>query len=291
MENPGRGVWGQPKTVRLEAPAKINLCLAVTGRRDGYHLLDTVMQEVDLCDSLEIEMAEKTEVLCLGGQQLPNDNTAAKAAQLFFQESGITGGARIRLWKRIPAQAGLGGGSSDGTAVLHGLNQLCGEPLTDAELGTLALRIGADCPFFLRGGTQRARGIGEQLIPVRNRCHFHFLLVKPDEGVPTAQAFALADSLPPLAVDTEACVRALEAGSEEAYFSAAGNALEPAARQIVPEIGRLGALCLELGAGFWQMSGSGSCLFAAFADDTQRQAAFQRLSRERHLFVLPVETV
>lgn len=270
--------------MRIKAPAKINLCLAITGRRNGYHLLDSVMQETDLCDTLEIERADAVQLTVMTGGAVPADNTAVRAARLFFSASGIPGGAAIRLWKRIPAEAGLGGGSSDGAAVLKALNALCGGVLGEAQLAELALQVGADCPFFLRGGTQRAQGVGEELTPLRLAAAMPLLLVKPAAGVSTAAAFALADQLPPHAVDTGSCVRALEAGDLDAYFALAGNALQPAALRLVPEIAELGTRCCRLGARFWLMSGSGSCLFACFESEAAQKRALAELQQDRRIF-------
>ena len=275
--------------LQLEAPAKINLALAVTGREDGYHLLDSVMQEIDLADSLEMRLATSTTLTVTGGV-LPAINTVTKAAHLFHAACGLRGGAEIQLHKRIPVQAGLGGGSSDGAAVLKGLNALHGLPFSELQLAELAKEIGADCPFFLRGGVQRARGIGEVLSPIRNRCHFALLLVKPTEGVATGPAFALADSLPEVRPDISACVAALADGDAEQYFATAGNALQPAAEHLVPVIRRLGGQCLQLGASYWQVTGSGSCLFAAFADEDARDRAAAQLQAP-DLFVRAVRAV
>lgn len=271
--------------MHVRAGAKINLCLAITGQRGGYHLLDSIMQEIDLCDELEIVPAASTRLTVLGGPPLPQENTAVRAASLFFAAAGRPGGAEIVLRKRIPQQAGLGGGSSDGAAVLKALNAFHGYPLSEAELASCALTLGADCPFFLRGGTQRAQGIGEILTPLHVPADLPLLLVKPPRGVPTGSAFAAADVLPPVHVDTEACVRALEAGDLPSYFAAAANALQPAAAGMVPEIEQLGRICLDLGAVFWLMSGSGSCLFAVFPDTEVRRRAFERVRRDGRLFV------
>lgn len=275
--------------VQVWAPAKLNLALAITGKRDGYHLLDTIFQEIGLVDRIEIRPAESTRVLVETGEVLPRDNTIKRAVNIYYDTSALTGGAEVRVWKHIPSQAGLGGGSSDAAAVLLGLNRLHGGLIPETRLAELALEIGADCPFFLRGGTQRARGIGEKLTPIPNRCRLPLLLVKPAAGVPTGPAFAIADSLPPVAVDIEACLQALACGDAEAYFAAAGNALQPAAIHMVPEIAVLGERCRELGASFWLLTGSGSCVFAAFPSAEERDRAADVLEQDGDLFVHAAE--
>lgn len=272
---------------RLRAPAKLNLSLAITGMRDGYHLLDSVMQEIDLCDELDVRPARDITLTVTGGRPLPADNTIVRAAELFCAAVPEAEGAEIRVQKRIPEQAGLGGGSSDAAAVLRGLNALYGRPLAGNELAELARQIGADCPFFLAGGTQRARGTGEILTPVANRCRFSLLLLKPRAGVATRTAFALSDRLPVDFVDTGACARALESGDAEGYFAAAGNALQRAAEVLVPGITCLGERLAAAGARFWQVTGSGSCVFAVFKDDAERDRAAAAFAAEPDLFSTP----
>ena len=240
--------------MKLEAFAKLNLSLAVTGRRaDGMHELDMLMQNISLADELEIFPADAVSLQCEG---IPADesNTAVKAARLFFEAAGIRGGARMTLKKHIPAQAGLGGGSSDAGAVLNALNEIYGAGLSQEQLKEIAARIGADVPFFLKGGCMRARGIGEILSPVRNACDFSYLLVKPEGGGMTGPA--------------------LEAGDREAYFNAAGNSLLPAGAALCPEVGTLLEECMEYGASFAMMTGSGSCVFAVFSDAAEEERAY-----------------
>ncbi len=262
----------------IKAYTKLNLSLGITGRRaDGYHELDMAMRTIDLHDIIRIESNERLLLDCAVCE--PEKNTAYRAAKLFFSHTGIEGGARICIEKHIPHQAGLGGGSSDGAAVLRGLNQLYGAGLKHAELEALALKIGADAPFFVRGGLQRARGIGELLTPIEDNCDFSYLLVKPDSGVDTAAAYREYGQLPPTAVDMDAVARALGAGEPHSYFAAAGNALYPAAKKLCPAVERTVAECCAAGAHFAMMTGSGSCVFAIFSDDTELTAAAERFKK------------
>ena len=178
------------RALTVKACAKVNLSLFITGQRpDGYHLLDMVMQSVSLCDCL---LLEEDGPITLQGDTAGAtgmDNLAMRAACLLARESGLKAGCRITLKKRIPAQAGMGGGSADAAAVLLGLNQLWGARAQPDQLASLALRLGADVPFFLQGGTARAQGIGEQLYPVADFPQLELVIVKPDQGLATPAVF------------------------------------------------------------------------------------------------------
>ncbi|WP_066686002.1 4-(cytidine 5'-diphospho)-2-C-methyl-D-erythritol kinase [Christensenella intestinihominis] len=263
--------------MKLKAFAKLNLSLAITGRRaDGMHELDMLMQNISLADELEIIPADDISLQCEG---IPADerNTAIQAARLFFDTAGIRGGARMTLKKNIPAQAGLGGGSSDAGAVLAALNMIYDARLSRREMGQLAVRIGADVPFFLRGGCARARGIGEILTPIRNNCGFSYLLVKPEEGVMTGPAYAKYHALPAVTPDIEAAAAALEEGNRAGYFRAAGNSLLPAGIALCPRVDTILKECMDCGAEFAMMTGSGSCVFAVFPGTDEEERAYAAL--------------
>ena len=154
--------------MKLKAYAKINLTLDVTGKReDGYHTLDTVMQTVSVWDELEIKKINKPGIrLFCNREYLPVDtkNTAFRAAQYFFEHCGITGqGLTIHIRKYVPSRAGMGGGSADAAAVLHGLNKMFKANLPLETLVELGAKVGADVPFCVVGGTCRCQGIGEQV--------------------------------------------------------------------------------------------------------------------------------
>jgi len=174
----------------LDAPAKLNLFLEVTGRRpDGYHLLDSVFQAIDLCDTVELARADRISLSVEGGSAPSGPaNLAWRAAERL----GV--GASIRLVKRIPAGAGLGGGSSDAAAVLRGLNRLYGLKLPAEELRRHAVALGADVPFFLAGGLARCRGIGDEVEPLPDPPARRFLLVLPALETSTAAVYAALDA-------------------------------------------------------------------------------------------------
>ncbi|MBQ1183634.1 MAG: 4-(cytidine 5'-diphospho)-2-C-methyl-D-erythritol kinase, partial [Clostridia bacterium] len=148
--------------MKIKAFAKVNLSLDVTGKRaDGYHTLCSVFQSVSLCDIVEIEKSDSISVKCSDTSLNGEDNLCNTAAVKFFQAAGILGGADIFIEKHIPLAAGLGGGSADAGAVLKGLNELYGNPLSEKKLLEIALSLGADVPFCMVGGTKLCEGIGE----------------------------------------------------------------------------------------------------------------------------------
>lgn len=265
--------------MKWKAHAKLNLALNITGvRPDGYHTIDTIVQEITPADELEIEPADTIEIECPG---IPlEDNTALRAASLFFEKADIHGGARIYIDKKIPVGAGLGGGSSDAAAVLCALNHMYGHPLSRSELLNTAVQIGADAPMFINGGTQRAQGIGDVLTRLPNRISFLFLLVKPKQSIATEQAYALYDELPRRSVPIDLVASALQCSDRTLFREYAGNALLPAAEKLVPSIPVIGQRCLDAGATFWMLTGSGSCIYSIFRDRETREAARAALSRE-----------
>ncbi len=254
------------------AYAKLNLTLGVLYKRaDGYHALDSVMQTIDLCDTVTVERARDI-VVTATGMVLPYDNTLRRAAEGYRALTGR--GAHIRVVKRIPAEAGLGGGSADAAAALNALQELYGE-VDEKTLIEIAAKVGADVPFCLRGGTQRAEGIGEVLTPVRGM-KLHLLVAKPAEGVSTKKLFSQL-RLPRAMPDTSAALKALSDGDLDALCPLLYNVLEEPAVGLVPEIGRLKAGLLAAGAKAACMSGSGSAVFGVFADKAAAEAALPRL--------------
>lgn len=183
----------------LNAKAKINLYLDVTGKRaDGYHLLETVMHTVSLCDTVTLTKTDRNgiEISCSDPLIPCNEkNIAYKCAAAFFDKTGISsGGVSIDIIKRIPSQAGMGGGSADGAAVLTGLDRLFETGLSEGELISIGARIGADIPFCIKGGCGYCTGIGEIIEPLPAICGY-VLIGKGKAGISTAEAFGKIDSL------------------------------------------------------------------------------------------------
>ena len=187
-------------TLKCKAYAKINLWLDITGRRaDGYHTLNTVMRCIDLYDDIEVSADDSGSVTVeCDVPAVPCDgrNIAHRAVNAFSARIGKPVGAHIRITKRIPLEAGLGGSSTDGAAVLCALNGLYGEPLGAPELCALGSKLGADVPFCIAGGTAVCAGIGD--IMTQTRCaDFAVVLVKPEFSCSTSGAYRRYDTAPP----------------------------------------------------------------------------------------------
>lgn len=267
-----------------QAPAKVNLFLRMDGKReDGYHLLYSVMQAVSVYDTIEVETIEKENAEprvrfssnCRFLTNDPKKNTIVKAVSLFLpyiEEENCD--ISIFLDKKIPSQAGLGGGSSDAATVLLALNELFPGRVSKEELENMAVNIGADVPFFLEGGTVLCQGIGEirtSLPPMRG---IPMLLLKPAEGVSTPRCYAKFDEMgrPPMSENekTELYQAMLEERENDPLFRARRgqelwkNDLQEPAMTDVPVMQEGLALLSRGGALFSAMSGSGSALFGLF---------------------------
>lgn len=269
--------------VVLEARAKVNLTLDIAGRRaDGYHELDTVMQSVTLCDEVSLRKAAGASIaVSCDAPGLPQgqDNIAHRAASAYFTAAGLpASGVTIGIHKRIPSQAGLGGGSADAAAVLAGLALLFPAGLSRDALLRAAARVGADVPFCLTGGTLRARGVGERLsaVPALPACTV--LVAKPEVGVSTAEAYVAFDRLGQgTAARTPALCAALRGGGLAAVGAALGNAFVDALA--LPEVAALCAALRAGGAVGVCMSGSGSAVYGLFDDEAAARAQVAALGR------------
>ena len=253
--------------VRVKAYAKLNLTLAVTGVAGGYHMLDSLVCSVDLFDLIVMKKRKDNlvtvEMHGQGTETLPyGQNNAAKAAESYIKTFG-TGGADIKIYKNIPVGAGMGGSSADVSGVLRGMTKLYGDG-SEAELKALADSLGSDTGYMLTGGYARLSGRGDVVQPIDTKLKFNFLLLKPPEGVSTAECYRLYDNAPKVVSGSQNAVDALICGDKAALGKSLCNALyEPAAR-LNPDIKRaydeLSAFS-PLGVG---MTGSGSAVFALF---------------------------
>ena len=263
------------RSVALRAPAKLNLFLHITARRaDGYHQLQTVFQLIDLCDELHITITDEASITLHGGPVdiPPENNLVMRAARLLAAHRGATNGAQIELRKLIPTGGGLGGGSSDAAATLLALNHLWGCGLELPELALLGLQLGADVPVFVYGVSAWAEGIGEQLhaidLPKR-----WYLVIRPGCAVNTAAIFADRELTRNTPVMT---IAGFLAGSGH-------NDCEAVVRKRYPEVDR--ALGWLSRYGTARMSGTGSCLFAAFDNERQAREAAAGVPQEWDWFV------
>ncbi|MGA8165335.1 MAG: 4-(cytidine 5'-diphospho)-2-C-methyl-D-erythritol kinase [Waddliaceae bacterium] len=242
----------------LRSPAKINLFLQVLGRRsDGYHEIASLLQAVDLCDTLRFEINQPAGVYC-DDPRIPTDhsNTIVKAIDVFQRRTRLPVDVQVKVAKIIPSQAGLGGGSSNAATTLWALNQLYGKPASLEELQQWAGEIGSDVPFFLSGGTAYCTGRGENITSLAPMPSEKLWIVKPRQGVSTPliyqtlQLEALSERNPKQAL--EALIR-----GKGDYF----NDLEETAFKLLPEIALLKDHLLAAGFRSVMMTGSGSALF------------------------------
>ncbi len=279
-------------SVLLEAPAKVNLYLEVGAkRRDGYHAVRTVMQAVELCDLVGVELAGRGGVIALeveGEAPRGEDNLCHRAAAAFLEATGLRRSVRIRLVKRIPVAAGLGGGSSDAAAVLRGLNFLAGEVLGSRELLELAASLGMDVPFFLVGGTAMGEGRGERVSPLAQAPPLPLVLANPGTPLSTAEVYRRYDAAgggePPRG-GAEAMGEALRAGDARRVASLLFNSLQPAACSLVPAVGALLEHALWAGARGALVSGSGPTVFALVSDQGEAEELEKEMGRHAPLVV------
>jgi 4-diphosphocytidyl-2-C-methyl-D-erythritol kinase len=255
----------------LPAPAKLNLFLHITGRRaDGYHLLQSVFMLIDWCDTLHVEKRTDGRVTREDlTTPLPEDDLVLRAAKALQAFAGTVLGAHIGVAKAVPAQAGMGGGSSDAATCLLALNRLWGLDLPLSKLEEIGLALGADVPFFLRGRNAWVEGIGEQITPIELP-QGRFIVVKPAEGLDTRLIFAA----PELQRDTPAAIIsgfAAHAGRNEGEVKSLDfgrNDLQPVAERLCPAVTDaiewLGTQGLEA-----RMTGSGSSVFAAMPHEVE----------------------
>jgi 4-diphosphocytidyl-2-C-methyl-D-erythritol kinase len=250
--------------LELSARAKVNLALEVLSRRpDGYHEIATVMQTVELADRLVLEEADGLSVTT-SAPGVPTDerNLAYRAAAVLREAAGLSRGVQITLDKRIPVAAGLGGGSTDAAAVLAGLNRLWGLRWPVARLEELAVGLGMDVPFFLRGGAALATGRGEQLAPVEGAA-LPLVLVNPRFPVNTAEMYGrVTPAMYSSGGQARQMVGALTSRRTGRVAASLYNGLEAAARAAYPEIGHMLAALGAAGALGAAMSGSGPTVFA-----------------------------
>jgi 4-diphosphocytidyl-2-C-methyl-D-erythritol kinase len=266
----------------LVAPAKLNLYLRVLGcRPDGYHELETVFERIDLADELTLEPARAGLSLTCDDPSLTCGpaNLILKAARLLRDATGCRQGARIRLRKRIPIAAGLGGGSSDAAATLRGLNRLWGLGLSRAALTPLATELGADVPFFLAGSAcALGRGRGDVCRPLPLRRVLHHVLVVPDAQLSTREVFqGGAWRLTAAKPSSTMVLHALRNGSLSELAEGLWNDLEPEAIRRCPRISLIQSTLRRLGCLAVRVSGSGPSVYGLCRDRAQAQHIAARL--------------
>ena len=258
--------------LKIQARAKINWTLDVVGvLPNGYHDHDMLMQSVTLCDQMTVEDADELTLSVRMGRGgfVPADETnlVLRAARALQEATGCMRGAAITLQKFIPVAAGMGGGSSDAAAALKGLNVLWGLGLSDDRLEEIGLTIGADVPFCIRGGLQRAQGVGERLTPLKLAKPLYLVAFQPCKGLSTKEVFTslhedgIADCDRP---DTGAAQQALLTGNVRKLGASLGNVLEPVSRRMRPQLDEAIRAIEESGAVGARMTGSGSAVFGVY---------------------------
>jgi 4-diphosphocytidyl-2-C-methyl-D-erythritol kinase len=268
------------------APAKLNLFLHVVGRRtDGYHLLQSVFTLIDHADRIRLRVRDDgaiERVSDLPGVPAEED-LVVRAARLLQEASGTTLGADIELEKRIPMGGGLGGGSSDAATVLIALDRLWGTGFGADALAEIAVGLGADVPFFIFGRAAWAEGVGERLREVDLPPLWYVVLVPPVQ-VPTAEVFAAAE----LTRNTETLkIEDFSARLARGQFQGLRNDLQPVVAHRYPEVQRHLAWLSEHGEA--RMTGSGSCVFAAFEQREAAQSVLNRLELDRGRMARPMQ--
>lgn len=279
--------------LRIKARGKINLALDILGKRpDGYHEVDMVLQSIDLSDEILLQEGPAGIRMVCDDPSIPQDeeNLAVRAALLLQGAFPKGKGLSITLNKRIPASAGLAGGSADAAAVLAGIRRLWALDLTNTELSSLGLKLGADVPFCLTGGTARVRGIGEVVTPIEGVAPMPLILVKPPFSMSTAAAYSgyrgsaslrrpdIAGLLPPLL-----------RGDAVQMAPHMANVLESVTLLRYPLLVDIKEALLRLKAAAVMMSGSGPTVFGLFSDKQQAAEAFSNI-REGYGAVYWTET-
>lgn len=272
-------------TLSEKAYAKLNLTLDVLGKRpDGYHDLKSVMQTISLYDEIELDLqtGEDWRLVC-DRADIPCDerNLAWKAAKLYCDAvQKDPGGLTIRIRKRIPSGAGMGGGSADAAAVLRALNRFYGDPMTLEELAELSARIGSDIPFCVIGGTVMCEGRGEVMRRLKNCPQCIIVGCKPEFSVSTPVLFKRIDSVDIMKhPDNDAMESAISSGNLQAICREIYNVFDVVVSEDHHEIGNIKRICNEHGAWASQMTGSGSVVFAVMPDTDSAQRAMEALKK------------
>ncbi len=265
-------------------------------RDDGYHALDTIFQTISLCDTIKISPTENSEiVLSCDDRSLPTDshNLVLRAANVLRKQSGTHQGARVRLEKRIPTHAGLGGGSSDAAVTLMGLAKLWQLSTSRAQLCELGSTLGADVPFCFTGGTARGKGIGDRLETLADAPESFLLIIKPNADMSTADAYKALDERGLTSSKAKTILSRSDAKTvfDSQYFASLQNDFESVALVQVPEIERAKNALLRAGARAAMLAGSGSAVFGILDSEDAQRRAIQTIELETGWRVFPCKTV
>lgn len=271
---------------RFEPKAKINVALRVVGRRkDGYHDVEMVNLPLAMSDTLEVGLAKgKEDILSVSDDRLsdPCKNLVTKAFRTFREKTGSKVYFHAVLQKRIPVEAGLGGGSSDCASALIAAHRLAG--IDDPEgIRGLALSLGADVPYFLNPVPAYVTGIGEVAEPIEGIPAFHVLVAKPAQGLSTKVVYCASDEMRRLPIDCKGLINALRTKNLVEASRFAGNDLQEAACSLLPKVCELTRIMSGFGFPFIQMSGSGTSVFAIDEDVDRLEAARKKLREDGYM--------
>ena len=270
--------------MKVQARAKINLALDVVERMDnGYHSLDMIMAPISICDEIEIEIGICDEVT-FEGMKLPEKNTVSKMVQVLKELYHLSSNYKISIKKHIPAQAGLGGGSADAAAVCKAILQMEGIEETEENLYEITKQVGADVPFCIHDKWARVKGIGEKITPIESDWQFNIIVVKPDFGISTANAFSKWKESRPFHPDVDLVESSIREKNMDLLYQTMANALEPIAFEIEPELNQVKMDMEDAGLVRILMSGSGSSMLGFSVDEDVIQSAYERL-KEKYSFV------
>ena len=277
--------------MKVKAYAKINLALDVVRKReDGYHDLEMVMAPISLHDLIYIDIIDEGIIIESNNIRMPTDerNIMYKVAKRLIDDYHLNAGVKIFIYKHIPTQAGLAGGSADGAAVLRAMNRLFRLNLSMEKLAEIGKDIGADIPFCVYEQMAFVGGIGEQLDFIEHDFNCHILLVKPRRGVSTQKCFGMLDLKNAVHPDIRSMVKAIEDNDYDGVVNNLGNTLEAPSLVLVPEIDKIKKELIELGFDGSLMSGSGSCVFGLTKDEDIFEKGYNHF-KEKGFFVRKTE--
>ncbi len=267
-------------SIRVKSYAKINLSLDISGCSDGYHMIDSVVANIDLYDAIKVSKRKKDKLVNvfmrgMGSEDIPAEsNNAAVAARMFVEKYGVCG-ADIFIDKNIPMGAGLGGSSADAAGVLNALSALHGTDDYDG-IKAIADATGSDTGYMLSGGYARISGRGERVKLLDCRLRLDLLLLLPRSGVSTADCYGMSDRLPANAPSSGQVESALLSGDRAALGKALSNGLFGAASALNPEVAAAAQALKEFDPLGVNMTGSGSCVYALFENDSFASYAASR---------------
>lgn len=255
--------------MKVRAYAKVNLALDVVRKRaDGYHELDMIMAPITLHDLIYIDRIDEGIEMTSNTYRMPTDerNIMYQVAKILIERYDIKSGVKIHIYKHIPTQAGLAGGSADGAAVLRAMNQMFHLNLSNETLAAIGKEVGADIPFCIYQQMALVRGIGEKLDFIHHQFRCYLLLVKPKKGVPTKKSFGMLNLNNAVHPQILKMKQAIEDNDYQSVIQSLGNTLEEPSLKIVPDIQFIKKEMLDLGFDGALMSGSGSCVFGMTRD-------------------------